>query len=470
MPITIRVSKVPEDFERAPEESYVLWVVVLYDYHGERDPRLLKEEQLVLFAQQLLSEKQRMVRHQKIAQITQSIAEARKEEVFERVVEAALKLTEANFGGILVPIASEYNIKKLRVAIQKNADGQYIDIEKTQIAQAGIPGCGVAGYAYSTQKPKIIGNKDTDSFQGYKFLPWIPEAVSEIAFPIIYEQQALGVIVVESEVPYFFHEGHKRVLEQLAHLAAIAMDNAQRLGRAHYEAILARTFGGIAHEVKTHSTAISFNAELVLDDVSESAEIADVGMVQALTVAKKHAREISQVVDDFRWLAHPTMHLVDRMDLRDVIHDAVTNLQERVSLACGEQIHSEQMEIILSDNSAFTVSGRAKLIRKVIENLLQNAVEAVKTIKPKIVPGDISLRLAHGSSNNYAIIEVLDRGPGIPQDVNIFEPYITTKKGKGLGLGLAICKQIIESHGGEIKAINRKDGGAVFHIEMPLIG
>jgi signal transduction histidine kinase len=64
---------------------------------------------------------------------------------------------------------------------------------------------------------------------------------------------------------------------------------------------------------------------------------------------------------------------------------------------------------------------------------------------------------------------VCDTGPGLPREfgAKIFEPFVGTKP-SGIGLGLSICKRIVESHGGEIRAANRPEGGAVFTVSLPL--
>ena len=68
------------------------------------------------------------------------------------------------------------------------------------------------------------------------------------------------------------------------------------------------------------------------------------------------------------------------------------------------------------------------------------------------------------------MIELKDSGPGIPPgDLNrIFDPFFTSKKPMGMGVGLAICHGIVEEHHGMISAQNAPDGGAVFTITLPL--
>jgi two-component system sensor kinase FixL len=73
------------------------------------------------------------------------------------------------------------------------------------------------------------------------------------------------------------------------------------------------------------------------------------------------------------------------------------------------------------------------------------------------------------ADGQQAVIEVADRGPGIPAEVRerLFEPFVTTKRA-GTGLGLAIARRVVEAHGGRISAEPRDGGGAVFRIVLPV--
>ena len=68
------------------------------------------------------------------------------------------------------------------------------------------------------------------------------------------------------------------------------------------------------------------------------------------------------------------------------------------------------------------------------------------------------------------VIKVADSGPGIPKEdlEHIFDPFYTRKKKMGLGVGLSVCHDIVEGHGGKITAGNAPEGGAVFTIKLPL--
>lgn len=103
-------------------------------------------------------------------------------------------------------------------------------------------------------------------------------------------------------------------------------------------------------------------------------------------------------------------------------------------------------------------------LEQVIINLLRNALDATKDSKsPQI---DIIL-----TAGDAAVLSVRDNGHGIVDLDNLFEPFYTTKKpGEGVGLGLAISSGIITDLGGRLVARNSDDGGAVFEVQLPLMG
>lgn len=107
------------------------------------------------------------------------------------------------------------------------------------------------------------------------------------------------------------------------------------------------------------------------------------------------------------------------------------------------------------------------LLEQVVINLGLNALQAMQTHTPP--PGGHELRLRIAADGGHALVQVLDRGPGLPAEIaeRLFEPFFTTRS-DGLGLGLNICRSIVESMGGELRAHSRDGGGAVFEIRLPL--
>jgi C4-dicarboxylate-specific signal transduction histidine kinase len=104
-------------------------------------------------------------------------------------------------------------------------------------------------------------------------------------------------------------------------------------------------------------------------------------------------------------------------------------------------------------------------IQQVFVNLLSNAVEAMHA-----VPADqrrISIRTLLDETAVETIVS--DRGVGLPADaaMRIFDPFVTTKP-EGLGMGLSIVRTIVEAHGGRLWATSNREGGANFHLVLPL--
>ena len=125
----------------------------------------------------------------------------------------------------------------------------------------------------------------------------------------------------------------------------------------------------------------------------------------------------------------------------------------------------DKEKIIFSSDKAhvFHSLDKTQWIR-VITNLVQNALQSIP--KSKIPQIGIQIK----TEPNKTFLSVMDNGNGIPDQIKdkIFEPKFTTKT-SGMGLGLGIVKSIIESHGGEIEYVSRKNKGTTFTITLPQI-
>ncbi|WP_170412968.1 sensor histidine kinase [Ruegeria atlantica] len=144
------------------------------------------------------------------------------------------------------------------------------------------------------------------------------------------------------------------------------------------------------------------------------------------------------------------------------------NLSEALaaSLSMMEpQLRQRHVKItqILPDEPV-TVMGDRMRIEQVMVNLLRNALDATKSVSEP----DVEIILAAG---DMAVLTVRDNGYGIEDIENLFEPFYTTKQpGDGVGLGLAISSGIVNDHGGRLTARNSPQGGAVFEMQLPILG
>jgi len=102
-------------------------------------------------------------------------------------------------------------------------------------------------------------------------------------------------------------------------------------------------------------------------------------------------------------------------------------------------------------------------IQQVMINLVRNAVEAMQESTRR------ALTITTARDENFALVSVSDTGPGLSQDVaaSLFQPFVTTKE-DGLGIGLSICRTIVEAHGGKLWMEPNPGGGTVFQFRLPI--
>jgi signal transduction histidine kinase len=125
----------------------------------------------------------------------------------------------------------------------------------------------------------------------------------------------------------------------------------------------------------------------------------------------------------------------------------------------------EGMRVDASGVEPAVVFADAYYLRQVLDNLVRNAREAMaETPDPR-------LRVTVERDAGQAVVHVADNGPGIPAEKlpHVFKPFVSTK-GKGMGLGLAICREIVEAHAGRIEVESAVGEGTTFTVRLPLYG
>jgi signal transduction histidine kinase len=108
-----------------------------------------------------------------------------------------------------------------------------------------------------------------------------------------------------------------------------------------------------------------------------------------------------------------------------------------------------------------TLLGDPQRLKQVLLNLCRNAIEAM--------PAGGLLTLRARCQDGEVVLEVSDTGVGIPADAleRVFEPFYTTKEA-GTGLGLAVCRRIVEAHGGRLSVRSQPDRGTTIQVHLPL--
>ncbi len=233
--------------------------------------------------------------------------------------------------------------------------------------------------------------------------------------------------------------------------AEAAMQTAQKLES------LGALAGGIAHDFNNLLTGITGNLSLIRNAGGVSGEVPE--LVSEAESACRTAKGLARQLLTFASGGEPVKSV---LDLSELVRESVAFSLR--GAAVGRRVTADLGKV-------FVQADKDQLFQ-VIQNLAMNSMQAMadagsitaSVSKVELKEGEVSL-LAAGP---YARVEVSDTGPGIPQEAlhRIFEPYYSTK-GKGRGLGLAVCRSIILKHGGQIIAASGT-GGAVFEIYLPL--
>lgn len=237
------------------------------------------------------------------------------------------------------------------------------------------------------------------------------------------------------------------------------VEEQKRLTHLARVSIVGELSGGIAHELNQPLTSILSNAQAAQ---------------QALARDKVDVRELREILDDIVAEDKRAGALIDR--LRRLLKREESSCRA----VCMQTLIRETVCLVRSRLTANhvkvdthigaelpAVHGDPVQLQQVLLNLLINACDALSEADAVDRCIDLDARL--DASGQFVYLQVRDRGPGIGSDglERVFDAFFTTKA-NGLGLGLAICRQIVASHGGSLWATHNDDRGAAFHVTLPV--
>jgi signal transduction histidine kinase len=233
---------------------------------------------------------------------------------------------------------------------------------------------------------------------------------------------------------------------------------ALQLERSRKLTTVDAALGAMAHEVKQPLTSIISNAEaaqLMLDHARPDIEEIR-GIVGEIIDGSYRADDI---VKNVRSLFLNSRGDIQQVDMNMVVKGILQGLHNDLTdhrVTCRVELESELPAIL----------GHKGQLQEVVFNLIHNALDAMKG--SPVAGRSLCVRTEKRDSKAVGIC-VQDSGPGItPEQMGrIFDPFVTTKK-DGMGMGLAICRMIVERHGGQISASSDVNTGARFEIVLPL--
>lgn len=409
-------------------------------------------------------------------------AELDQQKLVQSVTDAATELTGAQFGAFFYNVYKEdgdsYMLYSLS-GVPSEAFAHYPMPRATELFGPTFRGEGIIRLD-NVKKDSRFGKNAPHYGMPEGHLP----VTSYLAVPVIspYEEVIGGLFFGHPEAG-IFTERHERIIEGLAIQIAIAIDNARLYERTQRvlkdrEALLAREqeareqaelashskdefLGLLSHELRTPLNAIlGWTRMLISSQMDEQA------VANAIETIDRNARLQSRLIEDMldvsRIMSGKLRLDAQPVDLTTVISAAVDTLRPA---ADAKQI---RVYVVL-DYGAGLVLGDPVRLQQIVWNLLSNAI--------KFTPKSGSIKVFLERVNSHLEVTVSDTGPGIDKE---FLPFVferfrqadssTTKKYGGLGLGLAIVRQLVELHGGTVEAANHQESsGAIFTVTLPIM-
>jgi len=241
---------------------------------------------------------------------------------------------------------------------------------------------------------------------------------------------------------------------------------------------------------------VEANAQVLMTELTHMSRVVTAGQLTA-SIAHEIRQPLAAITTfgnaSINWLKHKTPDLDEvRSNLDNMVKQvyrvddvikSVTALFKKDSTARRDVNLNELVQQVLTITSRAMVSNRIVLetnfiqspqpvvmadpvqLQQVVLNLIMNAIEAMSASERGARMVHIETSISQADS---VVITVADSGPGIDAKTaeQLFQPFFTTKS-SGMGLGLSICKSIIEAHGGQLTVASREPQGAVFRVELP---
>lgn len=247
---------------------------------------------------------------------------------------------------------------------------------------------------------------------------------------------------------------------RLTHAREALSDTRERLADSEHMASIGKLAAGVAHEIGNPIAAIMGLHDLLQDGELDASDREDF-----LRRMRKETERIHGVVRDLLDYARPDSSQgsspLPFANVHDVLDDVLALMKP--------QKEWRNVDAALDVPANLVVAIAPQRLTQVFLNLLLNAGAAMAGRENARVRIDAKIAEREGRSTARIVVE--DDGPGVPEDLRdrIFDPFVTTKDvGAGTGLGLSVCKGIVEAASGTIRLDSGADRGARFVIELPI--
>jgi len=329
-----------------------------------------------------------------------------------------------------------------RVTLQRSG-GLFFELDPKE--------AGVAQWVFDHTQPAGLG---TDTLPGS----------SALYLPLIGSRGPTGVIAVRSAQPALLLDPEQfHLLETYANQTALAIERARlaeeaqrALVEAEAERMRSAILSSVSHDLRTPLAAITGSASSLLEGGERLDAASRRDLARAIhDEAYRLDRLLKNLLDITRLESGALQLHKEWHPLEEIVGSALTRLEQRLG---DRQIRTDfppELPLIRLD---------CVLVEQVVINLLENAL--------KYAPPESAIELSARQSDGTVLFEIADRGLGLSpgDEQRVFEKFYRAASARegGVGLGLTICRGIIDAHGGRIWAENRPGGGALFRFTLPV--
>jgi predicted ATPase/signal transduction histidine kinase len=333
----------------------------------------------------------------------------------------------------------------------------------------------VLRYAVRTKEPVLL--QDAASESAFSSDPYFSSrrARSVLCLPILKQARLIGMLYLENSLTaHLFTPARMAILKLLASEAAISIENARlyrdvaqaaealrsfqmELAHANRLATMGQLAASIAHEVNQPIGAARNNAHAALRFLNR--ETPDLDEVrEALESVVSETYRAGDIIGGIRDQVRKVPPRMDATDINDAIDEVFALVRAELSK------HRVSVELRLADDLPLVRADKVQL-QQVMLNLILNAIEALISVDNDVR----ELAISTQASAEGVLVSVMDSGPGIAAEnrERVFDSFYTTKEG-GVGIGLSICRSIIDAHGGQLWADAQSPRGAALKFTLPL--
>ena len=383
------------------------------------------------------------------------------DQLLYRIMELIFEWVEADRGCIMLVDPEDNSLRpKVRRTRRKTRPDEKITISKTILD-------------YVTERRE--GVLTSDARQDERWSPAgsiLKMGVREaICVPMQARYDMVGVIYIDTHTTpqeiirqgtaEKFTEDHLKLMVAIAHQAALAVEDTRyysAMVQAERLAAIGQTVATLSHHIKNILQGIrggSYLIELGLTEHDES--VIDKGW----NIVEKNQKKISALVMDMLTFSKEREPDLATADLNHVIGDVVELMQT----------HADELDVDLQwqpDGTLPELVFDPEGIHRAVLNVLTNAIDAAGENEES---GRVTIRSEYLSDAALVRITIEDNGSGIPpaQVEQLFSPFVSTKKGRGTGLGLPVSQKILTEHGGRILVDGHSAPGSRFTLELPAV-